>query len=113
MPRGLVALSASAVAAIYVAGYARTQSADASIDDIATAVATSAPTTVATVQPSTAIAPTQRSTLGRQAQAPADRPSALEHGAARPNGAPADYRPTTSTAPAASNRQRPRRSDLL
>ncbi|MBV9325769.1 MAG: FMN-binding protein [Chloroflexi bacterium] len=31
MPRGLVALSASAVAAIYMAGYLRTQAADASI----------------------------------------------------------------------------------
>jgi uncharacterized protein with FMN-binding domain len=52
MPRGLVAISASAVAAIYMAGYLRTQSADASIAAAAlptAAVAQSAP--VATVAP--------------------------------------------------------------
>jgi uncharacterized protein with FMN-binding domain len=46
MPRGLVALSASAVAAIYMAGYLRTQSAEASIAAAAVptaAVAQSAP----------------------------------------------------------------------
>jgi uncharacterized protein with FMN-binding domain len=35
MPRGLVALSASAVAAIYLAGYVRTQSADAGLASVA------------------------------------------------------------------------------
>ena len=35
MPRGLVALSASAVAAIYLAGYVRTQSADAGLAPVA------------------------------------------------------------------------------
>lgn len=32
MPPGLVALSTTAIAAIYMAGYLRTQAADASID---------------------------------------------------------------------------------
>jgi uncharacterized protein with FMN-binding domain len=50
MHRGLVALSASAVAAIYLAGYLRTQSADASIE--AASVAT--PTAVAVAPPATA-----------------------------------------------------------
>ena len=45
MHRGLVALSASAVAAVYMAGYLRTQSADASIE--AASVATPAPAVVA------------------------------------------------------------------
>jgi uncharacterized protein with FMN-binding domain/outer membrane murein-binding lipoprotein Lpp len=117
MPRSLVALGASAVAAIYVAGYARTQSADASLDDIATAVATSAPTTVATVQPSTAIAPSQRATRERAGQAPAQTapsaPASTASGTA-PNvsvatspsnttpGTTSNAAPSTSTAPAAS-----------
>src|SRR5712691_1548698 len=46
MHRGLVALSASAIAAIYMAGYLRTQSADASIG--AAAVALTASPAVAT-----------------------------------------------------------------
>ena len=50
MHRGIVALSASAVAAIYIAGYLRTQAADASIDAAAVptlAVAQSAPVVAA------------------------------------------------------------------
>jgi uncharacterized protein with FMN-binding domain len=43
MHRGLVAISASAVAAIYMAGYVRTQSADASIGALSSGVAASAP----------------------------------------------------------------------
>ena len=44
MHRGLVALSASAIAAVYMAGYLRTQSADASIGAVAAApIATTAP----------------------------------------------------------------------
>jgi len=53
MPRGLVALSASAVAAIYLAGYLRTQAADASI--AAAAVPTLA---VGQSTPVVAVAPT-------------------------------------------------------
>jgi uncharacterized protein with FMN-binding domain len=53
MPRGLVALSASAVAAIYLAGYLRTQAADASI------AAAAVPTlTVGQSAPVAAAAPT-------------------------------------------------------
>src|SRR6187399_1737639 len=97
MPRGLVALSASAVAAIYFAGYARTQSADASIDDITTAVASTSPTTVATVQPSTAIAPTQRATRGRQAQPSAPTaPSSPSTSTTAPSAA-STTAPSTST----------------
>jgi uncharacterized protein with FMN-binding domain len=56
MHRGLVALSASAVAAIYMAGYLRTQSADASIG------AASLPTSVATSAPVAAVAPAATAT---------------------------------------------------
>jgi len=51
MHRGLVALSASAVAAIYMAGYLRTQAADASI------AAASAPALAAAATPVVAAAP--------------------------------------------------------
>jgi uncharacterized protein with FMN-binding domain len=47
MHRGLVALSASAIAAVYLAGYVRTQSADASIG--AAALATLAPSPSAAI----------------------------------------------------------------
>src|ERR1051326_2492826 len=71
MHRGLVALSASAVAAIYMAGYLRTQAADASIDaatgpSLAAAqsapVAASAPTQA--LQPTVAPVPQQRAARG-------------------------------------------------
>src|SRR5882762_3146324 len=52
MHRGLVALSASAIAAVYMAGYLRTQSADASIGAAAVA-----PSSIATTPP-VAAAPT-------------------------------------------------------
>jgi uncharacterized protein with FMN-binding domain len=66
MHRGLVALSASAVAAIYMAGYLRTQAADASIDTAAVAapapVAAAAPT-----QPALpTVTPVPQTTRGRQ-----------------------------------------------
>ena len=62
MHRGLVALSASAVAAIYMAGYLRTQAADASIAAAAAVaptavVAAAPPRTVPTPQPTPAPAP--------------------------------------------------------
>jgi uncharacterized protein with FMN-binding domain len=60
MHRGLVALSASAVAAIYMAGYLRTQAADASIGAAAVptvAVATSAPVSAAAPAPTATPAP--------------------------------------------------------
>jgi hypothetical protein len=52
MHRGLVALSASAVAAVYLAGYLRTQSADASIE--AASVATPAAVAAAPAAPAPA-----------------------------------------------------------
>jgi uncharacterized protein with FMN-binding domain len=54
MPRGLAALSASVVAAIYTAGYLRTQPVDLSLatsDPTAVSLVTSLPTAVAAQQP--------------------------------------------------------------
>src|ERR1700694_1822770 len=48
--RGLVALSASAVAAVYMAGYMRTQSADASIGAAADSAASAPSVTVVATQ---------------------------------------------------------------
>ena len=49
MPRGLVALSSSAVAAIYLAGFVYTQGADAGLVPVATSVPTTAATASAGV----------------------------------------------------------------
>ncbi|HYW88209.1 MAG TPA: FMN-binding protein [Chloroflexota bacterium] len=80
MPRGLVALSASAVAAIYLAGYLRTQAADASI--AAAAVPTLAlgqSTPVVAVAPTSTPAPPivrrQSQTSTRSPAAPAPAPT--------------------------------------
>jgi len=75
MHRGLVALSASAVAAIYMAGYLRTQAADASIEAAAVPTLTvgqSAPITAAapTLPPPPTVAPAQQPTSQRRAAAP-------------------------------------------
>jgi uncharacterized protein with FMN-binding domain len=51
MHRGLVALSASAVAAIYLAGYTRTQPADAIIDATPTLIALATATPLPTASP--------------------------------------------------------------
>jgi uncharacterized protein with FMN-binding domain len=81
MSRGLVALSASAVAAIYLAGYVRTQSADASIGAAAIPTATvaqgapvaaaAAPTPVPT-PPQVVV---QRGSAVSQRSAPAPQPA--------------------------------------
>ena len=97
MHRGLVALSASAVAAIYMAGYLRTQAADASIGAAAVptlGVAESAPVAAA-VPPSSAptvtsvpqpIAQRQPATAQRQpATAPRQAPTPQPTAASRPN----------------------------
>jgi uncharacterized protein with FMN-binding domain len=55
MPRGLVALSSSAVAAIYLAGFVYTRGADAGLASVATSV----PTTVTANPPATASGSTQ------------------------------------------------------
>src|SRR5258708_4174576 len=70
--RGFVALSASAVAAVYLAGYLRTQSADASLgatadpaptaESVAVAVTAAAPTVVVRVQPTVGAAPAVQGT---------------------------------------------------
>ena len=92
--RGLVALSASAVAAVYLAGYLRTQSADASIgaatEPVAAAQSTTvgaaaAPPVVVRVQPTGGAAPT---------------PPAVRAGAA-PTAIPAPARSVPTVAPAA------------
>lgn len=60
MHRGLVALSASAIAAVYLAGYTRTQSADASIDAAAAPLVATPIADAPTVAPSataTAVSP--------------------------------------------------------
>lgn len=70
MPRGLVALGSTAVAAIYLAGYARTQSADASIDAIVASVASETPiaaTSTATPTATTAPRATATTTVAAQA----------------------------------------------
>ena len=92
MHRGLVALSASAVAAIYMAGYLRTQAADASIGAAAVptvAVAESAPVAAAAPTPVPSIvtavpqATAQRQASGAPRVVPTPQP------AARPTTAPA------------------------
>jgi uncharacterized protein with FMN-binding domain len=89
MSRGLVALSASAVAAVYMAGYLRTQSADASIG---AAVPPSSP-------PIAAAAPVPTST-------PAPRPFIQRQTPAAPTPAPANP-------PAGSNRAAPTPAPVL
>jgi uncharacterized protein with FMN-binding domain len=77
MHRGLVALSASAVAAVYMAGYLRTQSADASIGAAATAtsvVSTRAPAVAAAAAAAGAAAPAVTPTSVRLAST---RPATL------------------------------------
>jgi uncharacterized protein with FMN-binding domain len=69
MHRGLVALSASAIAAVYLAGYVRTQSADASIG--AAALPTFAPSATAAIAIAAAPAPTATSAPTVTSVAPA------------------------------------------
>jgi uncharacterized protein with FMN-binding domain len=58
MPRRLVALSSSAIAAVYFAGFAATRAADAGVASAATTVPTSATTTTITAASSSSGAPT-------------------------------------------------------
>jgi uncharacterized protein with FMN-binding domain len=62
MPRGLVALSSSAVAAIYLAGFVYTQSADAGLASVAASVPTTAMASSTTVPTSTPVASSPTST---------------------------------------------------
>jgi uncharacterized protein with FMN-binding domain len=87
MHRGLVALSASAVAAIYMAGYLRTQSADASIAAAAVPTLTAAESApvVAAAAPPTAPAPTiERESPRTQRSAPTPQPATPPRSAAPP-----------------------------
>jgi uncharacterized protein with FMN-binding domain len=101
MPRGLVAVSASAVAAIYLAGYLRTQSADASIAAAAVPtltvgqgapVAASAPTAT----PPPAVVQRQAATSVRTAPRSTSPAPATTTGATGTSPAPAT---TTGTSP--------------
>jgi uncharacterized protein with FMN-binding domain len=94
MHRGLVALSASAVAAIYMAGYLRTQSADASIG--ADAVPTLA---VAQSAPVAAAAPALISPTVTAVPQPASRRQVASAPRAVPTPQPV-AQPTTAAAPA-------------
>src|SRR6185312_16231114 len=93
--RGLVALSASAVAAVYLAGYLRTQSADASIGAAAEPVPTAqsvqvaqvAPPAVVRVQPTTVTAPAPTAILAPARTAPTTAPPATPAPAAATQGA--------------------------
>jgi uncharacterized protein with FMN-binding domain len=59
MPRGLVALSSSAIAAIYLAGFVYTRGADAGLASVATSVPTTVPASpAATATSTTGAAPT-------------------------------------------------------
>lgn len=90
MHRGLVALSASAIAAVYIGGYLRTQSADASIAADPTAV-------VAQSAPIAAAAPTSTPppTLVQTQPQPQTRGPATSRVAAAPTA-----QPTATAAPA-------------
>jgi uncharacterized protein with FMN-binding domain len=94
MHRGLVALSASAVAAVYLAGYLRTQPADASIAAASVATPPAATQVVASAAPPpVVVAPAQpRPPLGTA-------PSGAGAPAGRPNGASAAPTPAIAPAP--------------
>lgn len=85
MPRGLVALSASAVAVIYVSGYVRTQSADASLDVAQAVAAAASPTAAATALPD----PTAVPRAALPTQVPPTRSIAPSTRAASPTRTPA------------------------
>jgi uncharacterized protein with FMN-binding domain len=114
MPRGLVAVSASAVAAIYMAGYLRTQAADASIDAAAVPtlaaaqaapVAASAPTRA--VPPTVTPVPLQRGTRGSSnpsRSVPAPQPASPPAAVAAPAQTQAQYKDGTFTGQGTSRR---------
>lgn len=86
MHRGLVALSASAVAAIYMAGYLRTQAADASIAAAAVPTLAAAATPVVAAAPPAATATSAVQPLIQRAAPPASRaqPTPVPRAAAPP-----------------------------
>jgi uncharacterized protein with FMN-binding domain len=109
MPRGLVALSASAVAAIYMAGYLRTQSADASIGAAAVPTLSPSPQAVAAAVPPAApagstatVIPAQRPLVQRPPAAPASTTAPTPAAAAAP--AQVEYKDGTYTGQGTSRR---------
>jgi uncharacterized protein with FMN-binding domain len=110
MHRGLVALSASAVAAIYMAGYLRTQAADANIE-AATPPAPVAAAVAAPTQPAPpTVTPVPRTTRGQRpiAPQPTSPPAAAAQLASPPAAAAAastgQYRDGTYTGQGTSRR---------
>jgi uncharacterized protein with FMN-binding domain len=100
MHRGLVALSASAIAAVYMAGYLRTQSADASIGAAAVAASSVATPPPVTAAP-TAIPPTiqrQVPVAARAVPTVAPTAPAVQRGAPLPTAPPAPTAPQTAQA---------------
>jgi uncharacterized protein with FMN-binding domain len=79
MPRGLVALSSSAVAAIYLAGFVHTQGADAGLVPVATSVpttATASPSAAASGSSQPASAPATSTAVTTSTAVPTATPAA-------------------------------------
>ena len=99
MHRGLVALSASAIAAVYMAGYLRTQAADANIAAAEPALLASPTTQVAVAAPPAATgAPAPQPVVQRQTQ-PTSPPSAPPTSQPQPR-TPAQTPPQAAQTPA-------------
>ena len=98
MHRGLVALSASAIAAVYMTGYLRTQAADATIAAAEPSL-TAAPTAQVAVAapPAVTVAPAPQTVVQRQVPVP-PRPSATPATQAQP---PAQSQPQARSQPQA------------
>jgi uncharacterized protein with FMN-binding domain len=107
MHRGLVALSASAIAAVYMAGYLRTQSADASIGAAAVATLAPTPSTVIAAAPAVTAAPATATPVGRvdiQRQPPVVSRSAPTPASIAPSVAGAAFKDGTFTGQGSSRR---------
>jgi uncharacterized protein with FMN-binding domain len=106
MHRGLVTLSASAVAAIYMAGYLRTRAADASIGAAAVPTLTRANTApIAAAAPAETASPTLVVVAQRSPQTPTPpQPTATPHAVATPQTVAAAYRDGTYSGQGTSRR---------
>jgi uncharacterized protein with FMN-binding domain len=104
MHRGLVALSASAIAAVYMAGYLRTQAADANIAAAEPALLASPTSQVAVAAPPAATgAPAPQPVVQRQTQ-PTSPPSAAPTSQPQPR-TPAQTPPQPAQTPAQTSAQ--------
>src|SRR5438874_3944347 len=106
MHRGLVALSASAIAAVYMTGYLRTQAADATIAAAEPSL-TAAPTAQVAVAapPAVTVAPAPQTVVQRQVPVP-PRPSATPATQAQPP-AQSQSQPRAQTQPQAPAQTQP------